>query len=295
MKAFVLVILVAALAAPAAHADGLPVLGVDVGSEGVSVPGSDSRFVALAAPPGTVVARIALRGGRVLNFRYLARRYTVPAVAYDGSVGGLSADGHTLVLLEPRMRFPRARTRLRVLDAKTLRTRDTIDLQGDFSFDAISPDGALLYLVHYLSADDPTYYEVRAYDVRQGRLLPEPIVDPSETGEQMRGTPITRTTSPDGRWAYTLYDGNGEPFVHALDTVGRTARCIDLHGLAGRDLTGARLVLERGSLSIRLRGRTLAAAPREAKQAGFPWVSVGVGLLVAVGGAGIAVHRRTIS
>jgi hypothetical protein len=50
----------------------------------------------------------------------------------------------------------------------------------------------------------------------------------------MRGSPITRTTSRDGRWAYTLYDGaGGTPFVHALDTSRRQARCIDLPMLVG--------------------------------------------------------------
>ena len=295
MKAFALAALVAALAVPSAAADGLPVLGVDVGAEGVTVPGSDARFVALAAPHGTLVARISLRGGRVLNFRYLGRRYTVPAVAYDGSVGGLSADGRTLVLLEPRATFPRARTPLRVFDAATLRTRESIDLPGDYSFDAISPDGASLYLIHYLSPDDPTHYEVRAYDVRRGRLLPEPIVDPAEAGEEMRGNPLTRAASPGGRWAYTLYDGNGKPFVHALDTVGRTARCIDLDTLAGRDLNGARLALEGGSLTVRLRGRTLATIVTETEPvdaAGVPWAPLGAGAFFAALIAGIAVRRR---
>lgn len=292
MKAFALVVLAAALAVPAAHADGLPVLGIDVGAEGVTVPGSDVRFVALGTPSGTVVARISLRGGRVLNFRYLGARYTVPAVAYDGSVGGLSADGRTLVLLEPRMTFPRARTRLRILDPVLLRTRDTIDLRGDYSFDAISPDGRWMYLIHYLSRNDPTHYEVRAYDVQRGRLLAEPIVDSNESGEEMRGNPLTRTTSPEGRWAYTLYDGNGKPFVHALDTVGRTARCIDLDGLAGRDLNGARLVLEGGSLSVRLRDRTLAVAEEDVAAAGFPWAPLGAGLLGALVVGGIALRLR---
>jgi hypothetical protein len=77
---------------------------------------------------------------------------------------------------------------------------------------------------------------VRVYDLAAGRLLPEPIVDPDEASEPMRGYPITRAVSPDGRWAYTLYDGAGEhPFVHALDTVGRSAVCVDLDALAGRD------------------------------------------------------------
>ena len=59
----------------------------------------------------------------------------------------------------------------------------------------------------------------------------------------MRGLPVTRATSPDGRWAYTLYDGAGKhPFVHALDTVGARAVCIDLDALEGRrDIDGLRL------------------------------------------------------
>jgi hypothetical protein len=76
-------------------------------------------------------------------------------------------------------------------------------------------------------------------------------VDPREPDEDMRGYPITRASSPDGRWAYTLYDGAGKhPFVHALDTQGRTAACIDLDGLAGRDdLYELRLIEARGATS----------------------------------------------
>ena len=49
--------------------------------------------------------------------------------------------------------------------------------------------------------------------------------------EQMGGLPMTRAFSRDGRWAYTLYGGGAETFIHALDTVGRTAACIDLEML----------------------------------------------------------------
>jgi hypothetical protein len=50
----------------------------------------------------------------------------------------------------------------------------------------------------------------------------------------MRGAPITRLLSLDGRWAYTLYDGaGGTPFVHALDTATSRAHCIDLPMLLG--------------------------------------------------------------
>jgi hypothetical protein len=70
----------------------------------------------------------------------------------------------------------------------------------------------------------------------------------------MRGMLITRAASPDGRFAYTLYAGAGEHrFIHALDTVGRTAHCIDFPGLTGfEDLypTPARRLAERGTITI---------------------------------------------
>ena len=128
-------------------------------------------------------------------------------------------------------------------------------LHGDFSFDAISPSGNRIYLINYLSPTDATKYAVRAYDVQAGRLLPEPVVDPHEADEQMRGQPISRAMSPDGRWAYTLYDGNGKtPFVHALDTSRATARCIDLDALEGEKyLWGLRLSVDAGGKRLVVR------------------------------------------
>jgi hypothetical protein len=161
--------------------------------------------------------------------------FTIPAVAYDSSSSGLSADGSTLVLIEPRAGFPRKVTRFALLDARTLRLERTITLQGDFSFDAVSPHGKTMFLVNYTSSYDPTRYTVRAYDLRAGALLPNEIRDPAERSDKMRGAPITRVMSADGRWAYTLYDGAGAtPFVHALDTAALRAHCIDLPMLAGR-------------------------------------------------------------
>ena len=51
----------------------------------------------------------------------------------------------------------------------------------------------------------------------------------------MAGFPQTRATSPDGRWAYTLYEPaerDHPAFIHALDTKRGTAVCIDLDPLA---------------------------------------------------------------
>ena len=224
----------AGLLASAARADGLPVLGVDVGGSGVATSAGDARYVTLPAGRGTVVARVSPVGGRVLGSRVLRGSFTIPAVAYDGSASGLSADGRILVLIEPRQSFPRAKTTFTVLSAPRLRPLRVVRLRGDFSFDAISPRGTLMYLIQYTVPTDPTRYLVRAYNLHTGRLLSKPVTDPREQTDKMRGSPITRTTSPDGRFAYTLYDGaGGTPFIHALDTTHQTAHCIDLDMLVG--------------------------------------------------------------
>jgi hypothetical protein len=247
-------------AAPAL-ADGLPVLGVDVGSKGLVSPGGHARYVTLPAGRTTTLAQTATTGGRVLRWAGLVGTWTIPAVAYDGSASGLSADGRTLVLIEPRVSFPRARTRFLVVDTKKFGIVDArVTLRGDFSFDALSPDGLTMYLIQYYSPD-PTRYHVRAYDLANLRLLPKPIVDPRETGDEMRGAPLTRATSPDGRWAYTLYDGaGGTPFVHALDTKMKRARCIDMPMLIGRrDLWQLKLDVSRGGrlLAVRSAAKTV--------------------------------------
>ncbi len=246
------------------RADGLPVLGVDVGLTGVSTPSSSVRFVALPAGIGkTVVARVQRNGGRVEVSNLVDGTYTIPAVAYDGSASGLAADGKTLVLIEPRSGFPRAETRLLVVDTSKvwLRPVTRIRLRGDFSFDAISPHGGLLYLIQYIVPTDPNRYLVRAYDLRAGRLLAAPVRDARERERTMHGSPVTRALSPDGRWAYTLYDGvGGKPFVHALDTSTRHAHCVDLDALIGRDLSRMRLSVDPATHTVVVRNEQTSVA-----------------------------------
>jgi len=248
--------------AGSARADGLPVLGVDAGPTGVVNASGDARAVTMPAGGSTVVAWVQVGGGQILRSTVLPGTFTIPAVAYDGSASGLSGDGATLMLISPRMTFPRKRTPLLQLDAQTLQPTDRVDLRGDFSFDALSPNGRWLYLIQYVSPRDPSRYLVRAYDLWYRRLLAAPVVDPRERGEKMRGAPVTRVASADGRWAYTLYDGAGKtPFVHALDTAARSARCIDLDGLHTRNIWDVRLQLSADgrTIGVRERGRRLAS------------------------------------
>jgi hypothetical protein len=249
-------LLAAGVGAGSAGADGLPVLGVDAGGTGVMARSGDARYVTVPANGDTVVARVNPHNGQVLASRLVRGTFTIPAVAYDGSAAGLSADGHTLVLIQPRASFPRAQTPLMVVDAQRLRTLQIVRLHGDFSFDAISPRGSLVYLIEYTSPTDPTRYRVRAYDLAADRLLAQPVVDPREPGEKMGGNPLTRATSPNGRWAYTLYDGAGKtPFVHALDTSTRSARCIDLEALTGTNLSRMRLHVDAAAHTLTVNSR----------------------------------------
>lgn len=253
-----LTLLSAGGAVPSAVAKGLE-LGA---RSGVTIEGSPYRYVTVTThtePKLTVVARTDRRDGRVDRWWQLGGDYDVPAVDYNGTGGGLSADGKTLVLsrfLFDSPVYPPRTTRLAILDTDLRPQRhlragqrrpasvfSSIELRGHFTFDAISPDGSTIYLIHHFpNLTGPSYathYEVRAYDVKSRRLLPEPIVDPDEPEERMEGLPLSRAMSPDGRWAYTLYDGYGyddgggkESFIHALDTVAGQAVCVDLPQLA---------------------------------------------------------------
>ena len=88
-----MVSVLAGIVAGTAQADGLPVVGVDVGAEGTANIGSEHRFVALPVGKNTLVARIERGSGKVRATRIHRGHLTIPAVAYDGSAAGVSADG----------------------------------------------------------------------------------------------------------------------------------------------------------------------------------------------------------
>jgi hypothetical protein len=236
------VVLAAAFSVPASGtgAGGGPIT-IMFGGKGVLSPDGKVRYVALTTSRQTILSVVRVRGGQVFRSRLLRGYLGVPVVGSDGTTEGVSADGRTLVLASTPG-ISRS-TQFAVVDTKTLRLR-RVALRGSWSYDAISPDGKTLFLIEYLSTGATPPYRVRAYDLEARRLLTRIVVDRVQKASVMYGQAVTRATSSDGRWAYTLYArAKNAPFVHALDTVRKQARCIFLP---------ARLVLGK-QLSLRLR------------------------------------------
>jgi hypothetical protein len=258
--------------APSAVADGLPVPMDGFGvTTSVAPDGEGPRYATVPAGKETQLLWIDQDGGEVTGVRRIDGDFTIPLVALDGTSAGLSADGNTLALITPRTnfrRFPRDETSFLIVDVdRTGRPRrpERLTLRGDFSFDALSPDGRTMYLVQYTSSDYNDY-AVREYDLARGRLLEDPVQFSHEVAPgEMRGLPMARTTSADGRWAYTLYNGGGRPrdeaFIHILDTVDGVSHCIELPDINGSEAASLQLELpsNSGTLNIARGDRLLAS------------------------------------
>jgi hypothetical protein len=302
-----LAVAAALVLAPAAFADG-PLL---VSQGGAGVASRDGAFHYVAVPngtSGTLLEKIEVAHGQVDWWMRLPGSWGTPAIGNGALTGqGLSRDGRTLVLASPSGPFASV-SRFIVVDPRRMKILRTIALRGSFSFDALSPDASRMYLIQYVfgASQDLTDYVVRGYDLRTSRLLPGKIADRSEHEETMAGYAQTRTTSADGRWVYTLYQKpSGEPFVHALDTVGAAAYCIDLPSSPSTNQALYNVVL-----SLSNHDRTLAVHWRSGRpwlnvatgswrisypSAGFPWIWVGVGIgggLALLGAAALLLWRR---
>jgi len=163
--------------------------------------------------------------------------------AVQGGDGVLGADGST--------RFVALKAGGDTL-VKAVRTGRRLDR-------ALSPDGSRLYLIQHTSVDDLQHYVVRAYDLATHTLLPGRVADKTQKSWVMQGWAVSRATTADGRWDYTLYaNPGGYPFIHALDTVRGVAHCIGLPWSAGQDpVWSFTLVLDGKTLAVKWKdGRT---------------------------------------
>jgi hypothetical protein len=183
---------------------------------------------------GSTLQWFDLRSGSLRGVATLPWKVRLAGVSQDGT----RAIGFRLV--------PDGATTLVVASRSAVRTFVLPGRQWDF--DALR--GANLFLVRYLSSGG---YQVRYLDLRTGKLAPNPLKDPHESGT-IWGIPFARLASADGNVLFTLYvASNGAAMVHQLDLVKATARCIDLPG------TGDFLSGSTWALALSRDGKTLWA------------------------------------
>ena len=140
-------------------------------------------------------------------------------------------------------------------------TTRTLTLDRNLEPEAFSPDGATLYAIDHMPAENPVVYRVSTVDIAAGTVgetlgpLKEPLVD------EMRGSGRQQVWSPHRDQLYTLYirqyhnhavvgeDGvhdhsevhATDAFVHVLDVATDWALCVDLpegFGLGPANTTG---------------------------------------------------------
>jgi hypothetical protein len=220
-----LIVLAALAVVPVASA-AFPAPFAAQGGNGVLSNDGSLRFVPFGAGESTVVHAYNTSNGSTLRSQTVPGSYGVPMITQTGPGGGMFRDGSTFVLqsigLNPSTQFVLLRT-------QDLSTRDQISVQGTFGFDALSPDGSMLYLIQHSSTQDIQHYIVRAYDLNAHKLLPGRIADKTQKSWVMQGWAVSRVASDNGRWVYTLYaNPGGYPFIHALDTVKGVAHCVGL-------------------------------------------------------------------
>ncbi len=162
------------------------------------VPASDWHVLYATQSSGasTVIRAIDPVAGTVERETSVAGDWQLPAIGLDRDPGGLSADGRTLVLEEATTGAgTEPSTRFSIVSTAGTTAARMITVPGRLTFDALSPDGRLMYVLDHVS--DLTY-SVRQIDVASGRLAEGTIVDKRNADERMAG--YANHPAPGCRW-----------------------------------------------------------------------------------------------
>src|SRR5947208_4401756 len=208
----------------------------------------------------TTISIIDTSSGATVRTFSIPGNYSTADRGYADSM--LSGDGRWLALRAQNT--PEGSTSIALVDTQVGKLVKSVHLNGDFTLDAVSPKGTMLYLLEYYQ-DGTSHYNVRAYDVNANQLLQASIVDKTELGDKMEGKALTRQVSGDGDMAYTLYINpvTNKAFIHILwlaDTADSStpfpaiARCIDL------PVGSSSALLHYYTLTLAQDGQTLYAA-----------------------------------
>jgi hypothetical protein len=244
----------AAPAAPAAGANAMLVVGLK-GADSLDVIIAGTRERVVTVPVGvpdakwsslftttrsgaqTVVRDAGLMADQS-NAIAIDGAWRLPTFATDALPIGVSASRSAIVLVEDGAKDGARTTRFAVIRSPFGKPARIVEINGSFTYDAVSPDGSTIYVIEHLAAPPQGHYQVRAVDVAGGALKEGVIVDKRNVGEAMAGWPVAQLRRDNGL-VLTLYRGTEHPFIHALDTVQGFAVCLDLPATPGGDAGAA--------------------------------------------------------
>jgi hypothetical protein len=179
---------------------------------------------------GNLLVDLDPQTGKVLYQLPLPGNYKLPSATISGVPGGLSPDGHWLVLesFDATANGMPSASHFVVVDTTYVSKPQRFDLSGYFQFDAINNGGGRVYLIQYVSKSS---YYVRFFNVAGGSLDPTIVFDKSDGSVAMAGARLSGVASTDGQWLYSVYvRPDKSAFIHALSLENPLAFCIDLPG-----------------------------------------------------------------
>ena len=187
--------------------------------------GGSARLTAIDPASGGTLAQTTIPAG-----------YALPDFGYSGPSAGLSPNGLWLALTSPgKHAGGGVVTNFLVGSSSLSEPFVNVQVDGDFSFDALSNDGQSLYLIQKMS--DPNHYQVRLYDIGAASLAAQKVVDKREPDEPMEGIRGDSVADPNGNQVFTVYVRDSGPFIHALPLLNQPfAWCVDLPSKGGSDL-----------------------------------------------------------
>ena len=174
-------------------------------------------YVAYPIPGGsTSISVIDTGSGATMHTFSMVGSYSTADRGNADSM--LSGDGRWLALRAQNTSV--GTTSIALVDTQAGKLVKNIHLTGDFTLDAVSPRGTMLYLVEYYQAGT-SHYNVRAYDVNANRLLEGSIVDKAEYLKEQSFTGLAE--SSDGQ---TLYGVDPTIGITLLDPGSGVTRAV---------------------------------------------------------------------
>jgi hypothetical protein len=109
-------------------------------------------------------------------------------------------------------------TRIDILDTRANSIVHAINLHGSFDVDAVSADGASLFLNQHIGGTGNDYYEIRVYDLISAKLLPDPVREKGADAV-IQGGAIQQSATADGVKLLSVYLDTSRhvAFIHDLD------------------------------------------------------------------------------